>query len=171
MKTKLAQYKKEMLSTQKGLIAFLTRLQKYTVPQLNKLRKQADTAAWQQVDCLSCGNCCRSMTPTFTTADITRISNHLSLTASAFKAKWLTYEVAEKHWVNVKQPCQFLDLKTNKCSIYEIRPTDCANFPHHHKKNMDNYMHVYKQNLLYCPITVNMVQHLKASVEKGYSLT
>jgi hypothetical protein len=62
--------------------------------------------------------------------------------------------------MNVSRPCQFLDLKTNMCSIYEVRPADCAGFPHFTKKKMINYMHVHKQNIEYCPATFKMVQKM-----------
>jgi Fe-S-cluster containining protein len=61
-------------------------------------------------------------------------------------------------WMNVKQPCQFLDLKTNMCDIYAVRPRDCAGFPHHSKKKMNaDYIHMYKQNIEYCPATYRLV--------------
>jgi hypothetical protein len=66
--------------------------------------------------------------------------------------------------MNVKQPCQFLDLKTNMCSIYEVRPADCAGFPHLSKKKAVDYMHVHKQNIEYCPATFKMVEKLKAAI-------
>ena len=52
-----------------------------------------------------------------------------------------------KDWMNVKQPCQFLDLSSNLCSIYEVRPTDCAGFPHLVRKKMVDYIHVHQQNI------------------------
>ena len=62
--------------------------------------------------------------------------------------------------MNVKQPCQFLNLADNKCSIYEVRPADCAGFPHHDKKKMTDYMHVYKQNVEYCPATYKWIEKI-----------
>ena len=68
--------------------------------------------------------------------------------------------------MNVSRPCQFLDLNTNMCTIYEIRPADCAGFPHLTRKKMPDYMHVHKQNIEYCPATYKMVEKLK-SILKG----
>jgi Fe-S-cluster containining protein len=63
--------------------------------------------------------------------------------------------------MNKQTPCQFLDLKTNYCSIYSIRPADCAGFPHLTKKKMVDYMHVHQQNIEYCPATYAMVAKMQ----------
>lgn len=138
---------------------FLTRLGKNPPRKLDALAVEIDKEVWQEVDCLSCANCCKTMTPTFTPSDIKRISAHLDTTPDAFKEKYL-YKDKGGDWMNVKQPCQFLDLKTNMCSIYEVRPIDCAGFPHLTKKKMPDYMHVHHQNLTYCPATYKMVEKL-----------
>lgn len=123
-----------------------------------------DAEVWQEVDCLSCANCCKTMSPTFTNKDIKRIANHFEMTPAEFKEKWLYFDKSEGDWMNVKQPCQFLDLGTNMCSIYEVRPADCAGFPHLKKKKMTDYMHVHKQNVAYCPATFKMVEKMMAKL-------
>jgi len=65
----------------------------------------------------------------------------------------LQYNKKDDDWTNKKQPCQFLDLSTNMCSVYEVRPLACAEFPHLTKKKMVDYMHVHQQNISYCPAT------------------
>jgi Fe-S-cluster containining protein len=83
-----------------------------------------------------------------------------------FKEKWL-YLNKEGEWMNRNQPCQFLDKQTNMCSIYEIRPLDCAAFPHLTKKKMVDYMHVHKQNIQFCPATYKMVEKLMVVVKNN----
>ena len=87
------------------------------------------------------------------------------MTPDAFKEKWLYKEKKGEDWMNVKQPCQFLDLKTNMCSIYEVRPADCAGFPHLTKKKMTEYIHVHKQNVEYCPATYKIVEKMQLAVK------
>ena len=74
------------------------------------------------------------------------------------------YKDKEGEWLNVNTPCQFLDRKTNMCSIYEVRPADCAGFPHLTKKKMTEYMHVHKQNVEHCPATFKMVEKLMEKI-------
>lgn len=132
---------------------------------LDDLADQINTEVWQEVDCLTCANCCKRMTPTFTTKDISRISKHLKMRPKDFKERWLNYEKKDKDWVNKTQPCQFLDLTTNMCSIYEVRPDDCAGFPHLNKKKMLDYMHVHRQNVGYCPATFKMVEKMMEKIQ------
>jgi Fe-S-cluster containining protein len=100
------------------------------------------------------------MSPTFTATDVKRIAAHFSITPKEFKEKWLEYDAKDKDWVNVSQPCQFLNLSTNMCAIYEVRPADCAGFPHLKKKKFVEYLHVHKQNISYCPATFKMVEKM-----------
>jgi Fe-S-cluster containining protein len=145
---------------------FLTRLEKKQPRGLDNLVTEADKAAWAKTDCLDCANCCKTMSPTYTKKDVQRISAHLGMTDKAFREKWL-YKDKTGDWMNVKQPCQFLDLKTNMCNIYAVRPRDCAGFPHHNKRKMVEYMHMYKQNIEYCPATYRVVEFIMEKAEKG----
>lgn len=140
---------------------FLTKLEKNPPRGLDRIALATDLEMWQEVDCLSCANCCKTMTPTYTIADIKRIASHFGMTVPAFKSKWL-YQDKNGDWVNKKQPCQFLNLLDNKCQIYPIRPRDCSGFPHHTKKRMVDYIHVYKQNLDFCPATYRFVELMRA---------
>ncbi len=155
-----------MKETRSRLRRFLTGLEKDPPRNLDKLTARAESEVWGEVDCLSCANCCKTMTPTFTPADIKRIAAHLNMTQDEFKAKWLYKERGgNRDWLNKKQPCQFLNLEDNKCSIYEVRPLDCSGFPHLPKRKMVDYMHVHKQNLEYCPATYKMVEKIKSWVD------
>ena len=138
--------------------SFLTKVEKKNSPYLDAMAEQISPEVWKETDCLSCANCCKKMTPTFTNEDIIRISAHFTLTPEVFKETYLKYDKKDKDWQNKKQPCQWLESSTNMCSIYEIRPEDCAGFPHLTKRNMNDYIHVHKQNIEYCPATYRMVE-------------
>ena len=138
---------------------FLGRLQRLSPPGLDKLILKADESIWKELDCLDCANCCKTMSPTYTKMDIQRISRFLNMTEKDFKKKWL-FRDKNGDWLNAQLPCQFLDAETNKCTVYEVRPKDCAGFPHHTKRRMVDYMHVYKQNIEYCPATYRVIQKM-----------
>lgn len=160
-------FKQKFEKNKKAFRAFLTRLENKPPKQLYKLMVEADREVWQETDCLSCGNCCKKMTPTFSTADLKRISAHLNMSVSEFKEKWLEYDAKAGDWQNKKQPCQFLDPVTHFCSIYEVRPSDCAGFPHLKKRKPELYMHVHKQNLEYCPATYKMVEKMQVLLKQS----
>ena len=154
-------FRKKFISRKKPLRNFITRIENNPPGGLEVLIDEVDKEVWAETDCLSCANCCKKMSPTYTFQDMKRISAHFNMKIKDFKVKWLYYDKKEKDWMNVKRPCQFLDLKTNMCSIYEIRPADCAGFPHLTKKKATDYMHVHKQNIEYCPATLKFVEKLK----------
>ena len=166
----LRSFKQKVRYHKKGLRAFLTKLEKKPPRNLDHLALQVDKAVWRETNCLSCANCCKTMSPTYTPGDIKRISAHLGMTEKAFKEKWLYYDAKDGDWMNRQQPCQFLDLSTNMCTIYAVRPADCAGFPHLTKKKMTDYMHVHKQNIAYCPATYKMVEKMKLLVTTGKHL-
>lgn len=148
------------------LTAFLQKLDEIVPEDMPGLVEKTDVGVWTEVDCMACANCCKTMTPTYTPDDIKRIATHLGMTAASFKNKWLEQDKDNGDWVNKQQPCQFL--VDNKCSIYEVRPADCAEFPHHNKKPFDEYNDTFIQNVHRCPATFLLVSRLKKKVEKEY---
>ncbi|HYD22983.1 MAG TPA: YkgJ family cysteine cluster protein [Flavipsychrobacter sp.] len=148
------------------LIRFLKKLDKVVPVDLHKLVKEENNGVWQGHDCLACANCCKTMTPTYTKEDIRRISSHLNMTPGDFKKKWL-YKDETGDWMNTSTPCQFLDDK-NMCTIYAIRPADCAEFPHHNKKPFNLYNDTFINNVDKCPATYELVKRLRKRVEKEY---
>ena len=149
----------------KAFKRYLKKLDKNPPKDLYKKIIEKSKEVWEEIDCLSCANCCKKMTPTFTNTDIKRISNHLNMSVSDFKNKWLFYDKTDNDWQNKKQPCQFLNLSDNKCSIYDVRPADCSGFPHFTKKQPELYMHVHQQNVEYCPATYKLVEKLMAKIK------
>lgn len=161
----LRKFKAQVKKHRRTYRLFLTRLEKKRVVHLNETVVEIDKQVWQQTDCLTCANCCKTMTPNYTTQDLKRIAAYLNMSISAFKKKWLKKD-RSGDWVNKSLPCQFLDKKTHYCSIYEVRPKACSGFPHHTKKRMKDYLHIYNQNIEYCPATFKLVEQLKQKIER-----
>jgi len=146
---------------------YLSRLANHPPRLLDAKIAPLEKEVWAETDCLTCANCCKTMTPTFTPADLKRISAHFGQSVEAFKKKWLYQERgAARDWMNRKNPCQFLNLKDNKCSIYAIRPADCAGFPHLSKKFKD-FVDMHKQNIEHCPATFRLVEKMMEKTKEG----
>ena len=158
MLVNLRSFKQKVRHNAKGMKKFLGKIEKNPPKGLDKMAEKVDAEVWKEVDCLSCANCCKSMSPTFNAKDLKRIAAHLEMSVAEFKEKWLYFEEEDGDWMNKKQPCQFLNLTNNMCSIYEVRPDDCSGFPHLKKKKMVEYIHVHQQNIEYCPATYKMVE-------------
>jgi len=156
----LRSFKQKVRHNKNSFKRFITKIENKPPKNLDAISVSIEKEVWAETDCLSCANCCKSMTPTFTNKDMKRIAAHLNMTVAAFKDKWLMFEKKDKDWVNKKHPCQFLNLKDNKCSIYEVRPESCADFPHLTRKGLHQYIHIFKQNIEYCPATYKMVEKM-----------
>ena len=76
----------------KSLSAFLDKFDKIVPEDLPVLVKKVDAGVWKEVDCMTCANCCKTMTPTFKKADVKRISAHLDMKPKEFVDKWLMKE-------------------------------------------------------------------------------
>jgi Fe-S-cluster containining protein len=159
-------FKKKLSIYRKYFRIFLNKTEKTPPPGIDKLTPGVEQQVWAEIDCLTCANCCKTMTPTFTVRDIKRISKHFNETPEFFIKTRLRKD-RNKDLINKTEPCPLLNLSDNKCSIYEIRPVDCSGFPHLSKRKWSDYAHVHKQNLDYCPATFKMVEKLIARIHEG----
>lgn len=137
--------------------------------QINKMAIKFDKEAFKKIDCLSCGNCCKTMTPTFLPSDIKRIAKHQKISTKEFHERYLMKD--KKDLVNKNVPCQFLGTD-NKCSIYAIRPADCSGFPHTHKSN-PGFVAAATTNREFfwrCPIVYHVVDSIFQKVTEKQAL-
>lgn len=114
---------------------------------------------FSEVDCLDCGNCCRSLGPRLTDADIRRISTVLRLKPSELTEKYLLLD--EDHdYVFREMPCPFL-ADDNYCKIYENRPRACREYPHTDRRRMQQILKITLKNTETCPAVYEIVERLK----------
>ncbi len=151
-----------------ALKKFLKKFDKKFIPNMLPKQLELEQEVWKEVSCLSCANCCKTMTPSYTKDDLSRIANHFNKTVKELKTEFLMKDTDNGDIVNQNTPCQWLNLKTNMCNIYDVRPLDCATFPHHNKKRFDNFNHVYEQNLDKCPATLLMVSKMEKWITTEY---
>jgi len=163
MQVNLRSFRLKVRHHKKVFKRFLSKIELKPPRNLFTTLTAIDKEVWKETDCMSCANCCKTMSPTYSNADVKRIASHFKMTTDAFRKKWLKKD-KEGDWLNKQLPCQFLDLQTNKCGIYLIRPADCKGFPHLTKKKVTDYIHVHKQNINSCPATFKMVEKLMRKV-------
>jgi Fe-S-cluster containining protein len=157
-KINLSAFKKRAIAKKKVLIPFIKNIHRRKIPHLKKQIAEVDQEVWKEVDCISCANCCKTMTPTFTAADVKRIAGHLKITVPEFKDKYLVKD-DEGAYINKKMPCQFLG-KDNLCTIYDVRPVDCRSFPHTRHTRWLDQRDVFAVNMMYCPATLKMIEKM-----------
>lgn len=156
----LHNWQKRSKDRQKHLKAFLARADKNKVlKQLPQLHEEA----FEKIDCLQCAACCKTYSPRFKTPDVKRISKHLGMKESAFIETYLKVD-EEGDFVVKTSPCPFLGAD-NACSIYDVRPSDCARFPYTDEDVIIKRQNLTMKNASFCPITFFVLERLEQQLK------
>ena len=111
---------------------FFTKLKKRPPKHLDSLMQELHEEEFQRTDCLKCANCCKTTGPLFTDKDVKRIAKHFRVKEQKFIETYLRVD-EEGDYVLQQVPCTFLGAD-NYCSIYDVRPKACKEFPHTDRK-------------------------------------
>ncbi len=141
---------------------FFNRLKKKPPKNLDYIMQELHDAEFQKTDCLTCANCCKTMGPLFTNADVERIARHLRLKQQQFIDKYLRVD-EDSDYVLHQVPCTFLGTD-NYCSIYDVRPKACREFPHTNRKKFHQISNLTMKNVAVCPAAFNIVEEIKRRV-------
>jgi uncharacterized protein len=114
---------------------------------------------FDEIDCLTCANCCKTTSPIFYQNDIERAAKALRIKPGDFVEKYLRID-EDKDYVLQSSPCPFLG-SDNYCSIYESRPKACREYPHTDRKKMTQILELTHRNTLVCPAVLEIVERLK----------
>lgn len=114
---------------------------------------------FEEIDCLECANCCKTSSPIFIEKDVDRISKHLNMKPGVFHEKYLKRD-DEFDIVLKESPCTFLN-EDNSCSIYDVRPRACAEYPHTNRKKMSQILPLTLQNIEVCPAVSRIIDKMK----------
>lgn len=144
---------------QKQFRQFLLRSDKNKIlKQLPQLHEEA----FAKINCLECANCCKNYSPRFKTPDVKRISKHLGLKESEFIDRYLKVD-EEGDFVVKSTPCPFLG-SDNYCSIYDVRPSDCARFPYTDEDIIVKRQELTIKNSSFCPIVFYVLDKLTENI-------
>lgn len=141
---------------------FFTKLKKKPPKNLDYIMRDLHEEEFERTDCLQCGNCCKTTGPLFTNHDIERIAKYLRLKPQQFIEKYLRVD-EENDYVLQRVPCTFLD-EENYCSIYQVRPKACREFPHTDRKKFHQITDLTLKNVAVCPAAFNIVEEMKKRV-------
>ena len=144
----LKQHQIDILRVKKKNIKFFKQLKKVKPKVLDKYINTLHEEIFSCVDCLKCANCCITTGPLFTDKDISRISKHLRLKPSVFTEKFLRID-EENDYVLQSVPCAFLNAD-NHCSIYEVRPKACREYPHTDRIKQHQLLNITEKNVNIC---------------------
>ncbi|MDP3444044.1 MAG: YkgJ family cysteine cluster protein [Ignavibacteria bacterium] len=138
---------------------FLFRLLKQNPKAVNTMADELHVEVFKHIDCLDCANCCKSIPPIVNATDSKRIASHLKLKVSDFHKKYLFQDEDGDIVIN-QTPCPFLG-SDNKCSIYEVRPKSCREYPHTDKREFIKNIKLHTPNTFYCPAVFHIIEGLK----------
>ena len=142
---------------------FFTKLKKKPPKQLDYIMQDLHEAEFEKIDCLKCANCCKTTGPLFTDKDIIRIAKHFRMKPQQFTEQFLQLD-EENDYVLKSVPCTFLDAD-NYCSIYEVRPKACREFPHTDRKKLQQISNLTLKNVAICPAAFNIVEAMKVRIK------
>jgi Fe-S-cluster containining protein len=139
---------------------FFTRLLGQDPKRLNEQFHSMHEEIFAETDCLTCARCCRTTGPLLTKQDIGRIAKKQGMKAADFEKQYLRVD-EDGDWVMKSLPCPFLELDTNKCTIYEYAPKACRQYPHTNHPNMKSILGLTETNVRHCPAVFEMVERMK----------
>ena len=117
--------------------------------------QEAHEEVFNEVDCLKCANCCKTTGPLWTSKDIDRVSKSLRMKAVDFESRYLKMD-EDGDMVLQKTPCAFLG-SDNFCSIYDIRPKACREYPHTNRRKQIQILNLTHTNAGICPAVVRIL--------------
>ncbi len=142
---------------------FFNRLKKKPPKQLDYIMQELHEAEFESTNCLDCANCCKTTGPLFTDKDVDRISKYFRQKPQQFIEQYLRID-EDNDYVLQQVPCAFLGTD-NYCSIYDVRPKACREFPHTDRKKFQQISNLTLKNVAICPAAFNIVEEMKKLVK------
>tara|TARA_Y100001978_G_scaffold50565_1_gene45276 strand:- start:915 stop:1172 length:258 start_codon:yes stop_codon:yes gene_type:complete len=82
---------------------------------------------------------------------------------SEFTEKYLRIDV-DNDYVLQSVPCTFLSTD-NYCSIYEVRPKACREYPHTDRMKQHQLLKLTEKNVSVCPAVFQITEQLKKQLK------
>ena len=148
--------KENRLETKK----YFAKLKKKNPKRLDLIMQDLHENEFAKADCLTCANCCKTSSPIFTEKDVSRIAKYFRMKEVNFISQYLQRD-EDDFMVLQQAPCSFLDENDNTCTIYDVRPKACAEYPHTNRRKFIQLTNLTLKNIEICPAAFNIVEELK----------
>ena len=143
-------------------VKFFKSLKRKSPKNLDEIVHELHNNIFQNIDCLECANCCKSISPGVKDKDIERLAKHIRMRPSELVDKYF-YLDHEGDYVFKETPCPFL-MSDNYCSVYEARPKACREYPHTDRRRFIQLLNITKKNVEVCPAVYFIVEDLKLKI-------
>ncbi|MDA9066386.1 YkgJ family cysteine cluster protein [Flavobacteriales bacterium] len=139
---------------------FITKLKNKKPKNLDDMFHEKHEEVFEDIECLKCGNCCKTTSPIFREVDIKRIAKKLRMKEPDFIDYYLKID-GDGDYVLQEAPCAFFDEQDNTCGIYDFRPAACGEYPHTNRKNMFQILDLTLINTEVCPAVARIITELE----------
>ena len=112
---------------------------------------------WDGFDCTTCGNCCREISPFFTTSELKILAKALDKDFNFVRKEYFKASADREGFIPLLKPCPFFF--NNRCTVYEYRPAGCKDFPHCNE--LLSYAMLHVESTLVCPVVFNIIDSLR----------
>ena len=96
----------------------------------------------------------------FDQEDVERIAGHLGMETDRFIESYLEPDDEDGTYRARQKPCPFLG-DDNLCTIYDVRPAVCREYPHTDKEGFTFRTMGHANNALTCPAVYWIVEQMK----------
>lgn len=149
----------EAKDRRKEVKKMMSRIKQAKPSDVNALAAELHDEVFDEIDCLKCGNCCRTTGPLFTQKDIERLAKRFRIRPGDFIEQYLRLD-EEGDYVLQSVPCPFLG-EDNYCSVYEDRPKACRTYPHTDHKTFHKITDLTAKNTRICPAAYLVVKRMR----------
>jgi Fe-S-cluster containining protein len=154
----LERWERDQKELVEKLELFLDHIRSGKISRSDHLVRQKHDEVFAEIDCLDCANCCKTTPALVTGPDVKRIAKYLKIPPRIFKKRYLLEDLNGE--LSFRQvPCVFLE-EDNKCSIYEVRPESCRDYPHTDTGSFRKRARLHQANLSVCPAAFEIVKRL-----------
>lgn len=115
---------------------------------------------FSEINCLNCGNCCKTTSPGMHNKDVERLARHLGIKPGEVIDTYMEMD-SDGEYVFRSAPCPFLG-SDNYCSVYESRPLACREYPHTNRKRFYQVIDLTVKNSEICPAVVSILDKLES---------
>lgn len=160
----------QLVETDLKKILFKTTIDEKTNDRFSEFLTKLDSAALDeeifklekiiapQINCTSCGNCCKSLMVNINEEEADNAATFLNKSRKDFDELYIEKSEGGKMLINTI-PCHFLS--NNTCTIYEVRFEGCREFPALHLPHFQKRLFTVFMHYARCPIIFNVMEELK----------
>jgi len=142
------------------------KLKKKRPKTLDHIVQEAHQEVFEEIGCLECANCCKTLGPRITDVDIARLAKYLRIKPGKLIQQYMTIDEDGDYVFNV-MPCPFL-MPDNYCSVYDARPKACREYPHTDQKRFYQVLDLSQKNVEICPAVYLIVERIKEAFDGAY---